>query len=129
MAKRDYYEVLEVDKSTPQEEIKKAYRKLAIKYHPDKNQGNKASEEKFKEASEAYHVLSNKERRANYNQFGHAAFEGAGGRGGFANFDFTSTFSDIFGSDIFDNFLYVCFFPKPLQLLQGLEISSPAPPH
>jgi len=104
MAKRDYYEVLEVDKSTPQEEIKKAYRKLAIKYHPDKNQGNKASEEKFKEAGEAYHVLSDKERRQNYDQFGHAAFDGAGGRGGFANFDFTNAFSDIFGSDIFDDF-------------------------
>ena len=104
MAKRDYYEVLGVGKTTPQEEIKKAYRKLAIKYHPDKNQGNKASEEKFKEASEAYHVLSDKERRQNYDQFGHAAFDGAGGRGGFANFDFTNTFSDIFGSDIFEDF-------------------------
>jgi len=104
MAKRDYYEVLGVGKSTPQEEIKKAYRKLALKYHPDKNKGNKASEEKFKEASEAYHVLSDKERRQNYDQFGHAAFDGAGGRGGFANFDFTSSFSDIFGSDIFDDF-------------------------
>ena len=104
MAKRDYYEVLGVGKTTPQEEIKKAYRKLALKYHPDKNKGNKASEEKFKEAGEAYHVLSDKERRQNYDQFGHAAFDGAGGRGGFANFDFTNAFSDIFGSDIFDDF-------------------------
>ena len=104
MAKRDYYEVLGVGKSTPQEVIKKAYRKLALKYHPDKNKGDKASEEKFKEASEAYHVLSDKERRQNYDQFGHAAFDGAGGRGGFANFDFTNAFSDIFGSDIFDDF-------------------------
>ncbi len=104
MAKRDYYEVLGVGKSTPQEAIKKAYRKLALKYHPDKNKGDKTSEEKFKEASEAYHVLSNKERRQNYDQFGHAAFDGAGGRGGFANFDFTNAFSDIFGSDIFDDF-------------------------
>jgi len=104
MAKRDYYEVLGVSKSTPQEAIKKAYRKLALKYHPDKNKGDKASEEKFKEASEAYHVLSDKERRQNYDQFGHAAFDGAGGRGGFANFDFTNTFSDIFGSDIFEDF-------------------------
>ena len=63
MAKRDYYEVLGVGKSTPQEAIKKAYRKLAVKHHPDKNKGNKVSEEKFKEASEAYHVLSDKERR------------------------------------------------------------------
>ena len=104
MAKRDYYEVLGVNSSTPQEEIKKAYRKSALKYHPDKNKGDKTSEEKFKEASEAYHVLSDKKRRKNYDQFGHAAFEGAGGRGGFANFDFTNAFSDIFGSDIFDDF-------------------------
>ena len=104
MAKRDYYEVLGVGKSTPQEAIKKAYRKLALKYHPDRNKGNKAAEEKFKETSEAYHVLSHKERRQNYDQFGHAAFDGTGGRGGFANFDFTNAFSDIFGSDIFDDF-------------------------
>ena len=104
MAKRDYYEVLGIGKSIPQEAIKKAYRKLALKYHPDRNKGDKASEEKFKEASEAYHVLSDKERRQNYDQFGHAAFDGAGGRGGFANFDFTNAFSDIFGSDIFDDF-------------------------
>ena len=65
MAKRDYYEVLGVNSSTPQEEIKKAYRKLALKYHPDKNKGDKTSEEKFKEASEAYHVLSDKKRRKN----------------------------------------------------------------
>ena len=104
MAKRDYYEVLGVDKSASQDEIKKPYRKLALKYHPDKNKGDKASEEKFKEASEAYHVLSDKERRQNYDQFGHAAFEGSGGRGGFSNFDFTSAFSDIFGSDIFEDF-------------------------
>ena len=106
MAKRDYYEVLGVSESAPQEEVKKAYRKLALKYHPDKNKGDKPSEEKFKEASEAYHVLSDKERKQNYDQFGHAAFEGGAGGGGegFANFDFTSTFSDIFGSDIFDDF-------------------------
>ena len=104
MAKKDYYEVLGIIKSASSEEIKKAYRKLALKYHPDKNKGDKGAESKFKEASEAYHVLSDKERRKNYDQFGHAAFEGAGGRGGFSNFDFTSTFSDIFGSDIFDDF-------------------------
>jgi len=104
MAKRDYYEVLGVVKSASPEEIKKAYRKSALKYHPDKNKGDKAAENKFKEASEAYHVLSDKERRTSYDQFGHAAFEGAGGRGGFSNFDFSSTFSDIFGSDIFDDF-------------------------
>ena len=106
MAKRDYYEVLGVIKSVSPEEIKKAYRKLALKYHPDRNKGNKEAEAKFKEASEAYHVLSDKGRRTNYNQFGHAAFDGAGGRGGFSNFDFSNIFSDIFGSDSdpFDNF-------------------------
>jgi len=104
MAKKDYYEVLGVIKSASAEEIKKAYRKLALKYHPDRNKGDKGAEAKFKEASEAYHVLSDKERRTNYDQFGHAAFEGAGGRGGFSNFDFSNAFSDIFGSDIFDDF-------------------------
>ena len=97
MAKRDYYEVLGINKSASADQIKSAYRKLAVKYHPDKNKGDKASEEKFKEASEAYHVLSNAERKQNYDNFGHAAFEnGGGGRGGFGNFDFSSSFSDIF---------------------------------
>ena len=105
MAKRDYYEVLGVIKTVSAEEIKKAYRKLALKYHPDRNKNDKAAEAKFKEASEAYHVLSDKERRTNYDQFGHAAFEGTGGRGGFSNFDFSNIFSDIFGSDPFDDFL------------------------
>ena len=104
MAKRDYYEVLGVINSASPEEIKKAYRKSALKYHPDKNKGDKAAEAKFKEAGEAYHVLSDKERRTNYDQFGHAAFEGGGGRGGFANFDFSNIFSDIFGSDPFEDF-------------------------
>jgi len=104
MSKRDYYEILGVVKSASAEEIKKAYRKLALKYHPDRNKNDKTAESKFKEASEAYHVLSDKGRRNNYDQFGHAAFEGAGGRGGFSNFDFSSTFSDIFGSDIFEDF-------------------------
>ncbi len=104
MAKKDYYEVLGIIKSANADEIKKAYRKLALKYHPDRNKGDKGAEAKFKEASEAYHVLSDKERRNNYDQFGHAAFDGSGGRGGFSNFDFSSVFSDIFGSDPFDNF-------------------------
>ena len=104
MAKADYYDVLGVNKSSAPEEVKKAYRKLALKYHPDKNKGDKASEEKFKEASEAYHVLSDSGRRKNYDQFGHAAFEGGGGpRGGFGNFDFSSSFSDIF-EDFFEDF-------------------------
>ena len=103
MAKRDYYEILGVSKSASKDEIKKAYRKLALKYHPDKNKGDKASEEKFKEASEAYHVLSDDKRKTNYDQFGHAAFESGGGQG-FGNFDFGGSFSDIFedffGDDI-----------------------------
>ena len=104
MAKRDYYEVLGVVKSASADEIKKAYRKSALKHHPDRNKGDKAAELKFKEASEAYHVLSDKGRRTNYDQFGHAAFEGTAGRGGFSNFDFSNIFSDIFGSDPFDDF-------------------------
>ncbi len=105
MAKRDYYDVLGITKSASKEEIKKAYRKLALKYHPDKTKGDKTSEEKFKEASEAYHVLSDEKRKTNYDQFGHAAFEGAGGRGqGFGGFDFnSSSFSDIF-EDFFGEF-------------------------
>ncbi len=97
MAKRDYYDVLGVNKGASADQIKSAYRKLAVKFHPDKNKGDKAAEEKFKEASEAYHVLSNSERKQNYDSFGHAAFEnGGGGRGGFGNFDFSGSFSDIF---------------------------------
>ena len=105
MAKRDYYEILGTNKSASSDEIKKAYRKSAFKYHPDKNKGDKQSEAKFKEASEAYHILSDKERRSNYDQFGHAAFENSGGRGGggFSNFDFSNSFSDIF-EDFFEGF-------------------------
>ncbi len=104
MAKRDFYEVLGVTKGASSDQIKAAYRKLAVKYHPDKNKDDKVSEDKFKEASEAYHVLSNSERKQNYDNFGHAAFEnGSGGRGGFENFDFSSSFSDIF-EDFFGDF-------------------------
>lgn len=99
MEKRDYYEVLGVSKNATDEELKKAYRKLAIKYHPDKNPGDKEAEEKFKEAAEAYDVLSNKEKRARYDQFGHAGSQQGfgGGFGGFSMEDIFSQFGDIFG--------------------------------
>ena len=80
MAKRDYYDVLGVNKSASPEELKSAYRKLAVKYHPDKNPGDKVAEDKFKEASEAYGVLSDKSKKDNYDSFGHAAFENGGGK-------------------------------------------------
>ena len=102
MAKKDYYDILGVNKSASKDEIKKAYRTTAFKYHPDKNPGDKAAEDKFKEASEAYSVLSDDKKKANYDQFGHAAFEGGGGGGGFSGFD-TSSFSDIF-EDFFSDF-------------------------
>jgi len=101
MSKRDYYEVLEVSKGASKEEIKKAYRKKAIKYHPDKNQGDKAAEEKFKEAAEAYEVLSSEEKRQRYDQYGHAGVGGAAGGGfgggGMSMDDIFSHFGDIFG--------------------------------
>ena len=97
--KRDYYEVLGVSKNADAAEIKKAYRKLALQYHPDKNPGNKEAEEKFKEAAEAYDVLSNEEKRRRYDQFGHAGMGGAGGFGGGMSMDdIFSHFGDIFGS-------------------------------
>jgi molecular chaperone DnaJ len=96
MTKRDYYEVLGVQKSASAQELKKAYRKLAVKYHPDKNPGDKEAEEKFKEAAEAYEVLSNSEKRQRYDQFGH---QGVDNNGGFSSADdiFSSIFGDIFG--------------------------------
>jgi molecular chaperone DnaJ len=99
--KRDYYQILEVAKGASEEEIKKAYRKMAIKYHPDKNQGDKAAEEKFKEAAEAYEILSNPDKKARYDQFGHAGMGGGGGggRGGMDMNDIFSQFGDIFGEE------------------------------
>jgi len=99
MTKRDYYEVLEVSKTASADDIKKAYRKKAIQFHPDKNPGDKAAEEKFKEAAEAYEVLSNPEKRNRYDRFGHTAFGGSGGfgSGGMSMDDIFSHFGDIFG--------------------------------
>ena len=103
--KRDYYEVLGVARTASEEDLKKSYRKLALKYHPDRNQDNKEAEEKFKEISEAYSVLSDSEKRRKYDQFGHAAFNGGAGFDGFADFGnmFGGSGGDIFG-DIFGAF-------------------------
>jgi len=110
MAKRDYYEVLGIDKSADKDTIKKAYRKLAIKYHPDRNPGNKEAEDKFKEATEAYEVLSDEKKRPIYDQYGFAGLDGMGGGGASGGYSHAfHDFSDIFGdgsggfSDIFEN--------------------------
>ena len=107
MSKRDYYEVLSVGRNAGPEEIKKAYRKVAMQYHPDRNPGDKAAEEKFKEAAEAYEVLSDADKKSQYDRFGHAGLSGngRGGFGGASNMeDIFSQFGDIFGEDIFGNF-------------------------
>ncbi len=105
MAKKDYYEVLGVGRDADDSNIKSAYRKLALKYHPDKNQGDAQAEELFKEAAEAYEVLSDADKRANYDRFGHAGVEGSFGSGGFqwGDFSHATDVQDIFG-DVFDSF-------------------------
>lgn len=109
MSKRDFYEILGVSKSASADEIKKAYRKTAMQYHPDRNPGDKAAEEKFKEAAEAYEILSDADKKAKYDRFGHAAFgpgtQGGQGYGGGMNMDdIFSQFGDIFGEDVFGGF-------------------------
>ena len=110
MSKRDYYEILGVTKSASTDEIKKAYRKVAMQFHPDRNPGDKAAEEKFKEAASAYEVLSDTDKKAKYDRFGHSAFSpGAGGGGGFSGGgmdmnDIFSQFGDVFGEDMFGGF-------------------------
>ena len=109
MAKRDYYEILGVSKSASADEIKKAYRKVAMQYHPDRNPGDKEAEEKFKEAAEAYEVLSDADKKARYDRYGHQAFSpgmggGFGGGGGMNMEDIFSQFGDIFGDDVFGSF-------------------------
>src|ERR1700756_5109585 len=106
MAKRDYYDILGVKRDADEEEIKKSYRKLAVKYHPDKNPGDKAAEEKFKELGEAYEALSDPQKRAAYDQYGHAAFDprmrgGAGRAGGFH--DPADIFREVFGGSMFED--------------------------
>ncbi|MCH5597596.1 molecular chaperone DnaJ [Niabella ginsengisoli] len=107
MSKRDFYEILGVSKTASAEEIKKSYRKVAMQYHPDRNPGDKSAEEKFKEAAEAYEVLSDTDKRSQYDRFGHAGLSGAG-RGGFGGGmnmdDIFSQFGDVFGDDIFGSF-------------------------
>jgi len=108
MAKRDFYEILSVSKSATADEIKKSYRKVAMQYHPDRNPGDKSAEEKFKEAAEAYEILSDQDKRAQYDRYGHAGVSG-NGRGGYGGGnmnvdDIFSQFGDIFGEDIFGSF-------------------------
>lgn len=110
MSKRDYYEILGLGKGASADEIKKAYRKVAMQYHPDRNEGDKAAEEKFKEAAEAYEVLSDANKKAQYDRFGHAGMSGAAGGGGFGGGggmrmeDIFSNFGDVFGDDMFGSF-------------------------
>ena len=130
MAKRDYYEILGVGKSASDDEIKKAYRKLAVKYHPDKNPGDKGAEEKFKETSEAYEILSDKQKRSRYDQFGHAGVGGAGSPfgndGGANNYNFNGrSFNFDFGGGGFDDILGSLFgFGGGRRQMRGQDLQT-----
>src|SRR5690606_18495647 len=108
MSKRDYYDILEVPRDADESTIKKSYRKIAMKYHPDRNPDNKTAEEKFKEAAEAYEVLSDPDKRAKYDRYGHAGVSGQGGGfydgGGMNMEDIFSQFGDVFGDSPFESF-------------------------
>ena len=125
MAKRDYYEVLGVEKGASLEDIKKGYRKLAIKYHPDRNPGDKEAEEKFKEATEAYEVLSDDQKRPIYDQYGFAGLDGMGaGGGGAGGYSHAFTdFADLFGGSGFAIFLKI-FLVAAVRAVLAAEVQS-----
>src|SRR5438093_3609477 len=124
MAKRDYYDMLGVKRDADEEEIKKAYRKLAVKFHPDKNPGDKAAEESFKELGEAYEVLNDPQKRAAYDQYGHAAFDRrAGGFGRAGNFhDPFEIFREVFGGGSFFGDIFGGGHADPTQPLRGDDL-------
>ena len=109
MAKRDYYDILDVSKNASEQDIKQSYRKLALKYHPDKNKGNKEAEDKFKEATEAYEVLSDSKKRASYDRFGHEGVSNVNGFGRRAYSDFSDIFGDFDLGDIIEGFFGSAF--------------------
>ena len=128
MEKRDYYETLNINRNASDEELKKAYRKLAMKYHPDRNPGDEKAEEHFKEAAEAYEVLRDKEKRQIYDQFGHEGLKGTG-FSGFSGFNdifssFGDIFEDLFGSERERNWIFISRLRGKLAPVYGLFVKS-----